>query len=232
MLLLKRPAAFRTYRKTCLLKCNFSNAARSRPKSYCAAIKGMFATLALSFLCSNLTGFSSVSRKTHCLVVTLDLIKEGSQQIFVGLEDVLTSSTCLQRNNFHLPRRLEDVLKTSSKDVLKTSWRHLEDEKLLRWRRLQDVSETKTKCLLGISVSNKSKRVYNKSILRKSVSGKSEANSKSLIRTQYFQYSSYFETQAAFLFWKLKFLMTVWCCEISWIQIRHCRTGEAIKTKF
>ena len=147
MLLLKRPAAFRTYRKTCLLKCNFSNAARSRPKSYCAAIKGMFATLALSFLCSSVTGFSSVSRKKYCLVVTLDLIKEGSQQTFVGLEDVLkTSSTCLQGNYFSSSktswRHLEDVLKTSSKDVLKTSWRHLEDEKLLCWRRLQDVLET------------------------------------------------------------------------------------------
>ena len=127
MLLLKRPAAFRTYRKTCLLKCNFSNAARSRPKSYCAAIKGMFATLALSFLCSSLTGFSSVSRKTHCLVVTLDLIKEGSQQIFVGLEDVLTSSTCLQRNNFSSSkaswRRLEDIFQRRLEDILKTSLR-------------------------------------------------------------------------------------------------------------
>ena len=60
----------------------------------------------------------------------------SSQQTFVGLEDVLkTSSTPLQRNNFwsskaswrHLARRLEDVL---------------EDEKLLRWRRLRDVLKT------------------------------------------------------------------------------------------
>ena len=39
-----------------------------------------------------------------------------------------TSSTRLQRNNF-----------TSCKDVLKTSWRRPEDEKLFRWRRLEDV---------------------------------------------------------------------------------------------
>ena len=82
-----------------------------------------------------------------------------SQQTFVGLQDVLkTSSTRLQRNNFTSSktswrrptktswRRLEDVFKTSRK----TSWRHLQDviktswktKKLLRWRRLQDVLKT------------------------------------------------------------------------------------------
>ena len=48
------------------------------------------------------------------------------QQTFLGLEDVLkTSSTRLQRNNLRLPRRLEDVLQRRFEDVL-------EDEKLLR----------------------------------------------------------------------------------------------------
>ena len=62
-----------------------------------------------------------------------------------------TSSTRLQRDNFTSSktswRRLEGVFKTSCKEVLKTSWGPLarrledvlEDEKLLRWRRLQDV---------------------------------------------------------------------------------------------
>ena len=36
--------------------------------------------------------------------------------------------------NFRLPRRLQDFLKTSPK----TSW--MEDEKMLRWRRLEDMS--------------------------------------------------------------------------------------------
>ena len=53
-----------------------------------------------------------------------------------------------------------------------------------------------------------------------------------LIRTQSFQYSSYFGTHPASLFQELKSLMTVWCCEISRIQIQHCRKGEAIKTNF
>ena len=52
---------------------------------------------------------------------------------------------------------LEDVLKTYLEDVLKTLWRE-------------------TKYLLGISVSNKSKCVSNKSILHKSISDDFKAN--------------------------------------------------------
>ena len=59
-----------------------------------------------------------------------------------------TSSTRLQRNNFHLPRRLEDVLKTSWKTkscytedvlqvslryVLTTSWTRLGDRQNVNW---------------------------------------------------------------------------------------------------
>ena len=66
----------------------------------------------------------------------------------------------------HLGRRLEDVFKMPWKtktcyaeDVFKTSWRQ-------------------TKCLLGISVSNKSKSVSDKSISHKSISDESKANPK------------------------------------------------------
>ena len=60
-----------------------------------------------------------------------------------------TSSILLQRNNFSSP-------KTSCKDALKTSWRHLprcledvlEDEKLLCWRRLEEMS---WRCLKDMS---------------------------------------------------------------------------------
>ena len=76
---------------------------------------------------------------------------------------------------------LQDVLKTSYEDVLKKSWRSfqdlshvLEDQKLLRWRRLQDMSwrrlqdvQRQTKFLLVISVSNKSKCVSDKSLFHK-----------------------------------------------------------------
>ena len=81
-----------------------------------------------------------------------------------------------------LPRRLEDVLKTTWKtkkcydeDVLKTC---LED--VLKTC-LEDVLKTlwrQAKYLLGISVSNKSKCVSNKSIFHKSISDKSKANPK------------------------------------------------------
>ena len=54
---------------------------------------------------------------------------------------------------------LEDVLKTCLEDVLKTLWRQ-------------------TKYLLGISVSNKSKCVSNKSIFNKSTFDNSKANPK------------------------------------------------------
>ena len=109
-----------------------------------------------------------------------------------------TSSIRLQRNYFLFS---------------KTSWRRLEDEKLLRWRRLQgdlktgleDVFKTclenvlktcledvlkkcledvfrtswrQTKCLSGISVSNKTNCVSSKSIFHKSISDRSKVNSK------------------------------------------------------
>ena len=96
-------------------------------------------------------------------------------------------------------RGLENVLKTSSKTPsrrlgrrkvvrLKTYSRCLEDKS---WRRLEDALKTclqevlktlsrQTKYLLGISVSNKSKCVSNKSIFHKSISDNSKANRKCL----------------------------------------------------
>ena len=97
----------------------------------------------------------------------------------INTANICWSSRCLQDMSWRrlqhvfsvtilrLPRRLEDVL---------------EDEKLLRWRRLEDVLKTcledvlktcledacktswrQTKCFLKLSVSNKSKCVSNKS---------------------------------------------------------------------
>ena len=90
-----------------------------------------------------------------------------SQQKFVGLQHVF-SVTILR-----LPRRLEDVLKMSCKDVLKTFWKtkncYAEDVFKTSWRQT---------CLLVISVSKKSRCVSNKSMFRKSLSDKSKANPK------------------------------------------------------
>ena len=80
---------------------------------------------------------------------------------------------------FRLPRRFEDVLQMRLKDVL-------EDEKLLRWRRLEDVlkmSWGQTKCLLGISLSNKSKSVSDKPTSHICISAKSRRIQNALIRT-------------------------------------------------
>ena len=154
---------------------------------------------------SNYRGHRSYIYPLQCLG-RHQLHVSNTQQIFVDLQDTLKtswrhvlkrSSTRLQRNNI-----------TSSK----TSWRHLQDvkfdEKLLRWRRLQDILKTcledvlntylenilktcledvfkmswrQTKCLSGISVSNNSKCVYlwsNKSIFSKTISDESKANPK------------------------------------------------------
>ena len=89
-------------------------------------------------------------------------LTEFTQQTFVALQDVLktsskhvfkTSSTRLQRNNF-------SSSKTSWRRLANTSWRHLarrledvlEDKKLLRWRRLEDVLKT---CLEDVLEINK-----------------------------------------------------------------------------
>ena len=76
------------------------------------------------------------------------------------LEDVL--KTCLEDV---LETCLEDVLKTCVDDVLKMSWRQ-------------------TKCLLGISLSDKSKSVSDKSTSHISIFDKSSRIQNALIRTQ------------------------------------------------
>ena len=88
-----------------------------------------------------------------------------------------TSSISLQRKNFSSSKpswrrlaktswkRLENVLKTSRKASWKTKNCYPEDILKTSWRQ--------TKCLLGMSVSNKSKY---KSIFHKSISDKPKAN--------------------------------------------------------
>ena len=62
---------------------------------------------------------------------------------------------------FRLRRHLEDVLQTSSRHLVRCLQDVLEDKKLLHWRRLEDVLKTCTEDVLeinkmftGISVSN------------------------------------------------------------------------------
>ena len=85
-------------------------------------------------------------------------------------------------------------------------------------RRLQDMS-----WILGISVSSKSKCLSGKSIIHKDESKMHQ------LEPNNFNICLVFELKNHLY---LKSLMTVWCCEISWIQIRLCRAGEAIKRIF
>ena len=115
-----------------------------------------------------------------------------------------TFSTRLQRNNFSSSKTsCKDVLKTSRK----TSRRRLQDvlgeDKFLRWRRLQDVLKTSSRCLV------KKKKIYwgylhlaNLNVYLTNLYfpnidlTKLRQIQNALIWTQWFQYSSYFETQA------------------------------------
>ena len=90
---------------------------------------------------------------------------------------------------FRLPRRLEDVLK----DVSKTSWKRLGRWKIVTLktpsRRLQDMSSRRLQdvyweCLLGISVSKKSKSLSDRSISHISISDKLRRIQNALISTQ------------------------------------------------
>ena len=93
-------------------------------------------------------------------------------------------------------------LPRSPEDVLKTSWRRFEDVKILK-KCLQDIFKTsKRQKKMGgyLTLTNLNVYVSNKSVFHKSISHESKANPKSFIRSQSFQYLSFFEIQAAFLF--------------------------------
>ena len=110
-----------------------------------------------------------------------------------------TSSTSFQRNNFWSSRTSWRSLEDISQEFLKTSWK-------TRVVTLKTSSRHvfKTKKWRYLCLTNLNWYVSNKSIFHKSISEESKANLKSLIRTQWFQYSPYLEIQAAFLFWELK----------------------------
>ena len=152
-----------------------------------------------------------------------------SQQIFVGLQDVLKtssryilkmSSTRLRRNNFSSSktswRRLEDFLQRCLGRrkivMLKTSWRCLED---MSWSQALNTSRRhvlKTSSRgLGVKQIDYWRYLYlvnlnlyltNLYFTNLYLTNLSRILS-ALIRTQQFRYSSYFETEAAFLFQEL-----------------------------
>ena len=123
-----------------------------------------------------------------------DIVKKSSRRLTKAssrdFEDIFKKSckaqqifVCQQRNSFSSSR---------------TSWRRLENilenENLLRWRRLQDVWKTCLEDIFKTSLRQKKWKylylinlnvhVSNKSIFDKSISYRSKANPESLIRTQ------------------------------------------------
>ena len=75
-MLLKRSATLNTHLETCMDKCGFNNATRSRSKTYYPAIKEMFAIPALSVLSDNVTLFTSLSaiKRENYIVVSIHLV--------------------------------------------------------------------------------------------------------------------------------------------------------------
>ena len=120
-------------------------------------------------------------RLQHVFSVTILRLPRRLEDI---LQDVLKTSSRVFKTSWKtkncytediLKTCLEDVLKTCPEDVLKTCIEevlktYLEDVLKILWRH--------TKFSLGISVSNKSKCVSNKSIFHKSISSNSKANPK------------------------------------------------------
>ena len=143
-----------------------------------------------------------------------------------------------------LPRRLEDflqrllkkswryflkmswrhVLKTSWRHILKMSWRHILKTS---WRYYGGKQNTYRGYLyltnLNVYLTNLYLTNLHLTILRRIQNA--------LSRTHHFNICLILELKQH-LYSRIKISDDVWCCEISWIKIRHCKKGEAIKTNF
>ena len=151
-----------------------------------------------------------------------------------------TSSTRLQRNNFtscktswrRLGRRKTVTLKTSWRHISKTSWRHFLKTS---WRHVLktsgrhygDKQNTYWGYLyltnLNLYLTNLYLTNLHLTILRRIPNA--------LSTTHHFNICLILELKQH-LYSRTKISDDVWCCEISWIKIQHCKKGEAIKTNF
>ena len=132
---------------------------------------------------------------------------------------LLVFKTCLhlQHNNIlsfktswrWLGRQKFVMLKTSSRRLKDISWRSLED---MSWnvlktysKRLGDKKNVSWGYLYLTNLNMYLTNLYFTNVYLTNL----RPIQKAFIRTQKFRYLSYFETQAAFLFWELKFLKLV-----------------------
>ena len=142
-----------------------------------------------------------------------------AQQTFVGLEDVFKTSLryVLKTSWRHvLKTPWRHVLKMSGRHVLKTSWRHYGDKRNSYWGYLYLTN-------LNVYLTNLYLTNLHLTILRRIQNA--------LSRTHHFNICLILELKQH-LCLRTKISDDVWCCEISWIKIRHCKKGVAIKTSF
>ena len=114
----------------------------------------------------------------------------------------------------------EDVLKTCPDDVLKTC---REDVLKTLWRQVKYLLGITDLTNLNVYLTNLYLTSLHLTILRRIQNA--------LSRTHHFNICLILELKQH-LYSRIKISDDVWCCEISWIKIRHCKKGEAIKTNF
>ena len=145
-------------------------------------------------------------------------------------------------NIFWSSRRLQDIFKTCLRDVFKTSWRHVLKTS---WRHVSKMSWVH---VLKMSV----KRLGDQQnvfwsylyltnvnmyltylVFHKSISDESKVNPKCINYNPIISTFALFWNSSSISILRIKIsLVTVWFVKwMSWIQIRHCRTGEAIKAR-
>ena len=115
----------------CLCAFNLKTCSNLKCKNICK----------LSYWKLHVEGFGRSDLVMSWPFVRISVDHKCTQQTFVDLQDVLkTSSARLQRNNFSSSktswRCLEDVFARRLEDILKTSWRRMIKTNIFVWRRM------------------------------------------------------------------------------------------------
>ena len=130
------------------------------------------------------------------------------------------NKNCLDNLNIYttdvLKMSWRHVLEMSWRHALKTSWRHYGDKQTTYWGYLYLLN-------LNVYLTNLYLTNLHLAILRRIQNA--------LSRTHRFNICLILELKQH-LYSRIKISDDVWCCQISWIKIRHCKKGEAIKTNF
>ena len=181
------------------------------------SLRHVFKTFSRRLQCNNFTSSNTSCRRLEDDLEDEKLLRwRHLEDVWkTCLEDVL--KTCLEDV---LKKCLEDVLNTCLEDVLKTvlktSWRHCGDKQNTYCGYLYIKN-------LNVYLTNLYLTNLHLAILRRIQNA--------LSRTHHFNICLILELKQH-LYSRIKISGDVWCCEISWIKIRHCKKGEAIKMNF